>query len=152
MAVKQETAVAEHPQAEVLQAQEAERARTYSESPRGDKQALTTRDILRKQPQVSIRLDWTQENEEAHRTGQALPYPKVEPVTINGVRYYIERGKRMNVPLQVAVVLMEAKKLHPEDVPDCPDKEVILREWAREAEERKQRYRGIGEGLVASVG
>lgn len=139
---------AEHPQKELLQATERQRAAQYSENTKGDRQALETRDALRSQPEVQVYLNWTEEDEKKHAAGEALPYPRVENVSINGVNFYIERGRMHGVPLQVAVILMEARKIPPHMVPDCPDKQVILREWASAEEERRRRYANIGEGLV----
>lgn len=139
---------AEHPHKELLQATEQERSAKYNDRAKGDRQALETRDELRAQATVPVFLNWTESDAKKHAGGKALPYPRVEVVNINGVTYYIERGKMHQVPLQVAVILMEAKKIPPHDVPDCRDKAVILAEWAREEAERKARYAHIGEGLA----
>jgi hypothetical protein len=119
-------------------------AETFTEDARRDPQALLTRDVLREQKQVPVLLAWSDDDEQKFQAGKYLPYPKVETVSVNGVKYHIERGVPTNVPQQVAVILMEAKKIHPNLVPDCRDKQIILDEWDREKREREARYQARG--------
>lgn len=127
-------------------------AETFTEDIRKDKQALQTREELRAQPKVSVFMQWTAEDQKNFRGSKPLPYPRVETVSINEVRYHLERGKMHQVPLSVAIVLANAGKIDWSMIPDCEDKENYLAHLAEQEAERRARYAGIGEGLVASVG
>jgi hypothetical protein len=120
----------------------------FAEDIRKDSQALQTRDELRRQDQVPVYLQWTEDDEKNAQAGKALPYPRVEGVNINGVQYYLTRGEMRQVPVSVAVVLANAGKIPWSMVPDCDDKERYLADLAELKREREARYAGIGEGLV----
>lgn len=129
----------------------------FTEDPRKDPTVLRTRDELRKQPQIPVMLAWSPEDQKKFEAGKALPYPRVETVTINEVTYHLERGKMHQVPLSVACVLANARKISWDLIPDkiegygvVRDKQTALAEIARQEAERRARYAGIGEGLIAS--
>ena len=104
---------------------------------------------LKRQPKVLVSLPWTEQDEENLRAGNPMPYLQHECVGINGVEWWIKRGEYVQVPLSVAEVLVHARMLPPEALPEgnkCREQAIADRAERRQRASRTERWNRIIQG------